>query len=111
MSSERFTIEERRASRKTSRSSRVSSSRAANASSASATETRMPLLRNRLANSRIFFCIVPPHGRALDDRLVQRPLLRRGGRRRGRGRCRLGTLFFGLADNQSTELALRLPDI
>ena len=59
MSSPRFTIVVRSASLKISRSSIESSSSAANASIASATETRIPLLRSRFVNSRIFFCIGP----------------------------------------------------
>src|SRR5215469_9790336 len=111
MSSERFTIEVRRASRKISRSSRLSSSRAAKASRASATETRIPLLRKRFANSRIFFCIAPPPPRPPSNRLVERPLLGRRGRRRGLARRRLGALLLGLAYDQPPEFALRLPDV
>ena len=60
MSSERFTIVVRSASRKISRSSSESSSSATKASIDSAIETRIPLFRSRFVNSTIFCCTATP---------------------------------------------------
>src|SRR5215510_6278369 len=98
----------RSASRKISRSSIESSSSAWKASIASAVETRIPLLRRMLVNSRIFFCTLD---RLL--RLVQHALLgSRGIGRctRGGGRSR-GPLLTFLLGEQLRELALRLPHV
>src|SRR4030095_6055270 len=92
----------RSASLKISRSSTESSSSATKESMVSAVETRIPLFRRMLANSRIFFSTA---GLAL----VQGALLGGGGSRRGAGR--LGRRLARLLLEQLVELGLRLPHV